>query len=47
MDGWYEVTEVVCYARAAREQWEREQRKNSNEPEAGVLALVEDTRPDA
>lgn len=44
MDGWYEVTEVVCYARAAREQWEREQRGRNGELEPGVLVLVEDTR---
>lgn len=44
MDGWFEAVEVTCYARAARERWEREQRDHGGEPEAGTMVLVEDTR---
>lgn len=43
MDGWYETHEVICYARAAREAWERD-RGETGPGEPGTLVLVEDTR---
>lgn len=43
MDGWFEAREVTCYARAAREVWERDQGKGSR-ADPGTLVLVEDTR---
>lgn len=44
MEGWYEPEEVTCYARAAREQWERDHRDKRDEGEPGMLLLIEDTR---
>lgn len=43
MDGWFEAEEVTCYARAAREQWERSQ-PDGKQTEPGTLLLVNDTR---
>lgn len=43
-DGWYETREITCYARAARERWEREHSGQDKRPEPGTLVLVEDTR---
>lgn len=44
MEGWYETKEVTCYARAAREMWERDHRDKRGEGEPGTLLLIEDTR---
>lgn len=44
MDGWYEAREVTCYARAAREAWERDRRDSKAELEPGTLLVIDDTR---
>lgn len=47
MDGWYEAREVTCYARAARESWERDHGDVSSRPEPGTLLIIDDTSVDA
>ncbi len=42
MDGWYETTETVCDACAAKDRWQKDHEKGTPEP---VLLLgVKDTR---
>lgn len=45
MDGWYEAEEITCYARQAREQWERDQ-PDGKRPDPGTLVIVKDTSKD-
>lgn len=40
MDGWYEASEEVCMAGAARDRW----RKDHKDPEPGLLLGIKDTR---
>ena len=42
MDGWYEPTETICEACAAKDRWNAEHKKK--EPEPGLLLGVKDTR---
>lgn len=50
MDGWFETREVACYAKAAKERWEKdhsERNKNGDlisPPKEGSLVYVVDTR---
>lgn len=50
MDGWFEVRQEVCYAKAAREQWEAEHAERNRDgelidpPKKGALVYVADTR---
>ena len=50
MDGWFEAREEVCYAKAAREQWESEHSERSKDgslrypPKPGSMLYVADAR---
>ena len=50
MDGWFETREVACYAKAAKERWEKDhsERNKSGDlispPKDGSLVYVVDTR---
>ena len=50
MDGWFEAREEVCYAKAAREQWENEHSERNKDgslrypPKPGSMLYVADAR---
>ena len=52
MDGWFEPKTVVCYAKAARDQWEKEHAERDEKgnlyhpPKDGELLLVVDASAD-
>nr|DAP97731.1 MAG TPA: Cytochrome C biogenesis protein [Caudoviricetes sp.] len=52
MDGWFEPRTVVCYAKAARDQWEKEHAERDEKgnlyhpPKEGELLMVVDASVD-
>ena len=43
MDGWFEAHETVCYAKAAKERWEKDHSEDLiSPPREGSLVYVAD-----